>query len=225
MPVYVYALLAQAPDSPPGNGMAGECVRICRSGDLFAAVGDMARAPVVDAEGLRAHDTVVRRLTTMVDAVLPARFGSLLADDEALSRLVAVRTVELTDALRLVAGREQMTLRVYGEPVAGASAIVDEPSPSTPGTAYLSERLRAERHARAVPEIAWLRPVLATFIIAERVERHHTRPLLASVHHLIPRGRASTYLAVLERAAVSTRPVRVIPSGPWPPYAFAPDAA
>jgi gas vesicle protein GvpL/GvpF len=223
MPVYIYALLGEAPGSPPGDGIGGECVRICRSGGLFAAVGDLPSAPVANAERLRAHDAVVRRLTTMADAVLPARFGSILPDDEALSRLVAGRAAELAGALRLVAGREQMTLRVYGEPVAGGAG--DEPAAATSGAAYLGERLRAERRARAAPEIDWLRPSLATLIAAERVERHHTPPLLASVHHLIPRGRASAYLAALARATGRERPVHVVPSGPWPPYAFAPEAA
>jgi hypothetical protein len=75
-----------------------------------------------------------------------------------------------------------------------------------------------------VPEIAWLRPALRRLVAAERAERHDAAaPLLASVHHLIPRGEAAAYLSAVAGASSVERPVRVVASGPWPPYAFAPE--
>ena len=46
--------------------------------------------------------------------------------------------------------------------------------------------------------------------------------LLASVYHLIDRGDAAAYHAVVDHADLGT--VRVVATGPWPPYAFAPEA-
>jgi hypothetical protein len=43
---------------------------------------------------------------------------------------------------------------------------------------------------------------------------------VASIYHLIPAGSAPRYRAALDAAAREAG-VRVIVSGPWPPYAFA----
>jgi hypothetical protein len=52
--------------------------------------------------------------------------------------------------------------------------------------------------------------------------RHDTPPLLASVYHLIDRGAADAYRTAIEAAPQST--ARIVATGPWPPYAFAPEA-
>jgi len=57
----------------------------------------------------------------------------------------------------------------------------------------------------------------------ERRQRHERPPLLASVYHLVPRDGLDAYRAALDAATRKAR-VRVSSSGPWPPYAFAPDA-
>jgi len=120
------------------------------------------------------------------------------------------REAELTEALALVRGREQMTLRVHGTP--GAS-----PSSGGPGTRYLEER----RRAQSLPELEPLRAALSGLVRAERVERHTEPGLLASVYHLIDRGSAQAY-----RQAVESTPLlglRVTLSGPWPAWSFVPE--
>jgi len=46
--------------------------------------------------------------------------------------------------------------------------------------------------------------------------------LLASVYHLVPRESLDAYQAAVTTAARNAG-LRVTTSGPWPPYAFAPD--
>jgi gas vesicle protein GvpL/GvpF len=218
--LYVYALL----DGPPRaavTGLAAEPLHMVTLGNFVAAVGEMADAPTVEAHTLRGHDAVVRALAASADAVLPARFGCFVADEAALREALLPRARELDDALRLVRGCEQMTVRVYGDP---AAEPADEPAPAAgPGTDYLVGRLRERRRARAVPELDPVRPALASLVRDERAQRHHTPPLLASVYHLIERGRAEAYRDAVARAGVSLGSVRLTTSGPWPPYAFAPE--
>jgi len=76
--------------------------------------------------------------------------------------------------------------------------------------------------AREAPELEPLRPWLEPLVRAERVTRHDTPPLIASVYHLIDRGAGAAYLAAVERVALAA--ARVVATGPWPPYAFAPEA-
>jgi Gas vesicle synthesis protein GvpL/GvpF len=188
-----------------------------------AAVGEMAERPAVSEATLRAHDAVIRRLADTVDAILPVRFGALLSES-ALTDALAARGRELTEALALVAGREQMTLRLMGEavPRRAPAAVSDHPELG-PGARYLAARRAEWRRAREAPELEPLRPALQPLVRAERVTRHDAPPLLASVYHLIDRGASAAYLSAVERAGGPT-PVRIVVTGPWPPYAFAPEA-
>ena len=183
----------------------------------------MAERPAVSEATLRAHDAVIRRLADTVDAILPVRFGSLLSES-ALTDALAVRGRELTEALALVAGREQMTLRLMGEAAPRpAPAAAPEHPELGPGARYLATRRAEWRRAHEAPELEPLRPALQPLVRAERVTRHETPPLLASVYHLIDRGASAVYRGAVERAG-SAALVRIVATGPWPPYAFAPEA-
>jgi hypothetical protein len=168
---------------------------------------------------LRGHDATVRRLARGVDALLPFRFGTVVPGAGELRRRLAPRAVELRRALALVAGREQMTLRVFGAPAARRRRGPVARPAGRPGARYLAARLREV----AVPEIDPIRPAVTAFVRAERAERHQSPPLLASVYHLVDRGRSPAYRAALRRAAPAADGVRLRVSGPWPPYAFAPE--
>src|SRR5207253_2273443 len=136
-------------------------------------------------------------------------------DDAALRLALAGREQELRDALALVRGREQMTLRVHGP---GAPAPAFAP-PAGPGTRYLEER----RRARRLPELDPLRGALSQVVRAERVERHSEPGLLASVYHLIDRGASPAYVSTVEATAIEG--LRLAVSGPWPAWSFAPEVA
>jgi len=225
--VYVYALLGEAPRPDVGAGLCAEPLRVVRVGDLVAAVGEMSERPPVSEATLRAHDAVVRRLAGAVDAILPVRFGSLLSES-ALADALGARARELREALALVAGREQMTLRLLGEATPGPAAAPAPDHPADgdlgPGARYLAARRAEWRRAHEAPELEPLRPALQPLVRAERVTRHDTPPLLASVYHLVDRGGVAAYRAAVEDGAAAVAPLRVVATGPWAPYAFAPEA-
>lgn len=225
--LYVYAVV-ETQARVTGAGLAGEPLRLVPCDQLAAVVGEMAETPAVDAPALRAHDAVVRAVAQSADAILPARFGCFVKDETALRDALQPRARELREALCLVRGCEQMTVRVYGRdattPAGDERATTERAAAPRPGTDYLVSRQRERRRAHEVPELDPLRPALATLVRDERAQRHRTPPLLASVYHLIERGQAAAYQETLTRAAASLDGVRVTASGPWPPYAFAPEA-
>jgi Gas vesicle synthesis protein GvpL/GvpF len=178
-------------------------VRALPVGGLFALAGDVAEAPALDAEALRAYESAVRRLAAACDAFLPARFGSVVDEVD-----LGSGEPDLRAALALVRGREQMTLRVFGPRI--------ELERSS-GTAYLQSR----RKERALAELDPLRAALGPLAQAERVEAHDGTELRASVYHLIPRGTSAEYLRLVKSVPLS---VNVVPSGPWPAWSFAPEA-
>jgi hypothetical protein len=204
----VYAVLG--PETPAAP--AASRLRYVPCGGLTVAVRAAARAPAPRPPALRRHAELVRRLWDAAPAVLPARFGSLVADEAELRRELRPRLRELRAALKLVRGRAQMTLRVFH---AGRPRPV--PAPST-GRQYLDARSAWSRGAD-VPGLPALLEALRPLRAAERIERHTTPPLAASVYHLVDRGRLAEYRRLLARRRGRLR-VRL--SGPWPPYAFAP---
>lgn len=223
MSQYVYALLAEPPRGDAGRGLGAEPLRFVRIDSVLAAVGDMAAAPPVTPATLRAHDAVVRRLAAAVDAILPVRFGTLLDGERALADAVAERAPRLREALALVAGREQMTLRVFGNaaPVGDVEPIASELGP---GARYLESRRRQAQRDADVPELAPMRTRLTALVRAEHAQRHDAPPLLATVYHLIDRGAAAAYLDAVAASAAALAPTRAVATGPWPPYAFAPES-
>jgi hypothetical protein len=221
--VYLYAVLGSRPASDCGVGICAERLRLVAVGELVAVVGDVPLTPEPSAMTLRTQDAVCRRLAAEIDAVLPARFGTIVADDGALTETLARRSAQLARALGRVAGCEQMTLRVWGESPA-PPPVATSAGPG-PGRRYLAERSRAHAHAQSVPELAPLRERLAELIRAEVAERHDRPPLLATVQHLVRRGTSTRYLEHVDAARDDVKPWRVSATGPWLPYAFGEDAA
>jgi hypothetical protein len=221
--LYLYALVDEEPAGPLGEGIAGEPLRLVRGISCIAAVaGELPERPRPDRGALERQDAVVRRLAGLFGAIVPARFGEAFADEAALAGRLEPRGQELAAALALVRGCVQMTLRVFGEPAAAAGA----PEPAGgPGTRYLEGRRRESERARSLPEIDPLRAALLPLLRAERIERHEAGgPLLGTVYHLIASAQAAAYLAALEAGRQEIGGRRVAATGPWPPYAFAPEA-
>jgi hypothetical protein len=224
--LYVYALVAKAPSERLGSGMSGEALRVVSCGKLLAVVGDLSAPPPVTSTTLREHDRTIRRMSGITDAVLPLRFGSMVDGEIELARRLEPAEAALEAALVRVAGREQMTVRVYerpahGEVITRSTAAPEAADDLGPGARYLLERRRAHEHD---PHRAALDAVLAapaSFIRAQRIESHGSPPLIASIHHLIDRGRGEAYAAALHAGTADLVQAAVTVSGPWPPYAFA----
>lgn len=210
--LYVYALLGVRPDQRPSE--AG--CQVIGAGNLFAAVAEIERPLAVDEQSLRLHDQTVRELAASVEAILPVRFNSVFANEASLAQALAAREPELLLALELVTNREQMTVRVHAEPETSSTAVEAE-LPAT-GTSYLLAKKRLQDRDILARSIEAIHLRVEGLIRAERIERH--KPVLASVFHLIDRGRSGEYAAALADSAANE--VRFTFSGPWPPYAFGP---
>lgn len=221
MTVYLYALVDGEPSGPLGEGLAGEPLRRVHRGGFAAVVGDLPRKPEPDRDTLQAQDAVVRRLAEIFTALLPARFGEAFADEAVLQDRIAGQASGIAESLALVRGCVQMTLRVFGDP----EPVDQQPEPTGgPGARYLETRRRESERARSIPEIDPLREALRPWLRAERIERREAGLLLGTAYHLVLRDQTGAYLAALEAAGERIGGRRVSASGPWPPYAFGPEA-
>jgi len=151
-----------------------------------------------------------------VDDLLPARFGAFV-DERELEEILAIRRDVIQEALDLVHGRVQMTIRIRESAPAARRPDVAGSGAATTGTAYLEARRAAAVHT-VPPGAASMTVPVRHLVAAERSENRHGQSA-ASIYHLIERRHVNQY-----RAALSTVQSSIITvSGPWPPFAFAPD--
>jgi hypothetical protein len=222
--ICVYALIASSSSRLIASGMNGERLRAIRAGRITALVGELRRAPKPTLANLQRYAMVIEAAAAQTPAILPVRFGTAMADLDEVVFVLRSRQDTLRRRLRAVRGRAQMTLRVVAESVAAGSDPGDNPSPGsdpsdgpTQGTKYLQQRARTAARAREIPGFAPIRAALKRWVKDERVEK---RAGVATVNHLVARGSVSAYRSAAERAAQRAG-LRVILTGPFPPYAFA----
>jgi hypothetical protein len=221
--LYVYGVAAGL-GRTLGRGMKRERLRAIRHRALSMIVGEMEAPPLAAPDLLRAHDAAVRRLSARSEALLPARFGSVVADEAEARRALRTQAADLAPALRLVRGCVQMTLRVFGTAAPPPASKPSRPEVADvgPGLRYLLARAQEQEAAQSLPEIEALRRELAPLVRAERIERHGRTGLVGTAYHLVERGRLSAYRAAVRRASPGVSPLRLHLSGPWAPYAFGP---
>jgi hypothetical protein len=213
---YVFALVDRAPSRSMGAGISGP-LSIRGVAGAFAVIERRADVPPAAFGTLHKHQAVVSRLARQVPAILPVRFGTLLERGE-LDEALEERDVEIAQAFDLVRDRVQFTWR--------ASRRSPRPSrprdPVTSGTQYLR---RAARLANPPPPAVFrpLRATLAPLAVRQRYQPG-TATLPESLYHLVARDDVRRYAAAA--AALSELPEPSVPltmTGPFPPFAFAPE--
>ncbi len=211
---YVYALLA--PPVEPGRRGPETSLELLEIDGIVAALEHRDRIPGLTAAALRRQHAIVTALAARTDAILPARFGTLL-DVGDLRQEIARRGPAIRRALRKVRGSVQMTIRFPGW-------VPPPPSPRQAGTGREYLLQQAERSRATLPPGAErLRQPLERLAAAERIDRA-AGPLPAAIHHLVRSTRVDEYRQRFEtlRAGQRDRP-RAQLSGPMPPFAFVPE--
>jgi len=216
MPWYVFALVDRPPGKRQGRGLASAlAVREVPGG--FAVVERRADVPPAELGSLTKHDAVVARLAASVPAILPVRFGTLLELDE-MDEALEDREEELAEAFELVRGRVQFTWRVArgARGAQGAQGARGAKDPMS-GTEYL---LRAA--GKAAPPVAFrtIREKTRPIVAAERYQAA-TPSLPESLYHLVERDDIERYQGMAATLAAAAPATRV--TGPFPPFAFAPE--
>lgn len=205
--IYVHALS----DTPvmPWEEDDGRRIESIPVGGLFAVGERRADTPAMTEAELQRQHAIVQRIAEAAPAVLPARFGSLV-DESELTAIVRQRSTAIAAAFALVRGNVQMTIRFA---VAGPKA----PSGvAASGREYLQRRRDDLSPPLPAPGDRALRAVRA-FVVDER--RKATDVGRVAVFHLVRREDVTDYRVAIAEAAFPGMSV----SGPFPPFAFAPE--
>jgi hypothetical protein len=168
---------------------------------------------------LLAHHDIISGLAAHMD-VLPARFPTWLADEDALRSELERRRADLVEALERVHGRVELAVTALWT---AAPEDLPPPRAATPGRQYLLGRQQAfsgsdQRRVRARA----LADDTERLIGSDLVEIQHqvcpSATVALSSAVLVPRASAEKVKARLLRAE---HDVRILINGPWPPYTFA----
>ena len=221
---YVFALVDRIPSGPVGKGLTG-ALSVRKLAGALVVVERRADVPPVEFGSLKKHQDVVARLAARVPAILPVRFGTLL-ESEHLEEAVQERDDEIAEAFDLVRGRVQFTWRLgrrseagdRRSEVGGRTGEIRSGQPKS-GTAYLHKAARA---ANPAPPAAFgtLRTKLAPLIAGQRYQPG-TAALPEALYHLVEQKRADRYVTAAA-AVTKARPALTV-TGPFPPFAFAPE--
>ncbi|MGH8638681.1 MAG: GvpL/GvpF family gas vesicle protein [Burkholderiales bacterium] len=216
--LHVYAIAGAG--LPPRVRVRGHSLRTLPIGQAHVVVEAHRGRIEPTPESLQEQHAIVVNLAERAGSLLPARFGSVLTD-AALHAIVLDHQPEILDALALVDGRRQMTVRVFGPP----DSSVPEIDRASTGTAFLESRRARVHHVPA--EVETIRLALGPRAVRERVDVGQAGGLRVTVFHLVDREKIHTYreqAASLQTLLESTQErVRVTVTGPWPAFAFAPE--
>ena len=231
MSLYVYCLgddLSGAAFEGLG-GVCGARARVLALGSLAAVVsepGDVA----VNEENLLAHNRV-NAAALAVTTPLPCRFGTRAAP-ERLAEYAAANAEALAAALARVRGRVEMSVKLMAKSEVGSrkaeveneAAGVVEASAGA-GTAFLLKKRReflGEEGARRRAEdaAAWLASGVGELARETAARLSPSEAIFVRAAHLVESARVAEYRARLRALAAERRDLRLLISGPWPPYSF-----
>jgi hypothetical protein len=220
---YVFALVDAVPFRGAGKGLTG-ALALRKLAGAFAVVERRADVPPIAFGTLKKHQDVVSRLAKQVPAILPVRFGTLL-DGPDLAEALEERVEEIAEAFDLVRGRVQFTWRAAGRPRREAGGARREAGSARRETAALSgtQYLRQAASAANPPPPAVFRPLqtaLAPLAVRQRYQPG-TAALPEAVYHLVAAADVRGYTTAA--AALGRTSPRLTMTGPFAPFAFAPE--
>jgi hypothetical protein len=230
---YVFALVDARPSGSSGTGLSGALVLRAIPGG-WAVVERRGDVPPVEFGSLKRHHQVVSQFAARVPAILPVRFGTLLETSE-LADALRDREEEIGDAFALVRDRVQFTWRRPSASIKGGRPKTQNGRRKTEngdekiltgrfqsagsGAEYLR---RAARAANPPPpaSLASLRSTVMPLVVAERYQPA-TSSVPDTLYHLVDKTVVARYAVLAD--GLKPGHLRLTRTGPWPPFAFAPE--
>lgn len=209
MSVVVYGIARTGEATIDGVGIEHAPLRALHADPLLAIISDHAGpAPRRTPETLWEYEQIVERITAR-HPLVPARFGSVLDDDDAVLEMLAARRQQFLEALDRIGGAVEVALSASWPPV-----VVDNPQT---GSGYLSARLQMRRRGREIADELMPLGKLARNFRCELPARP-AQPMRCA--YLLDRDRVDEFAAVVEHLDEQLTGVDLVCTGPWPPYSF-----
>jgi Gas vesicle synthesis protein GvpL/GvpF len=197
----------------PGPALPeGAPLKMVRANGL-AAVCAPAGSDELSPDALWRHEEVVEALMENRD-LLPVRYGTRVESEGAATRVLAQRHDELSAALDRVRGAVELSLRI-----GRGSDLGTAPREPTTGREYM--RARA---CSAFAREAAFRTVHEPLSVLARESRElpaRADDELLRMAYLVDRRVVASFTSLVERLDDANPALRLLCTGPWPPYSFA----
>jgi hypothetical protein len=212
----LYGVTGEGAGAEDLRGVAGTPVGRIAAAGLVVLVSEHDHLPPLSEETLWDFEHVIESAMKS-GAVLPVRFGTLLATAADVKRMLETRRDELMAKLEQVRGAVELSVRgvwpAAQRPVAAASADT--------GTDYMRARLAPQRRARELA--AQVHAHLDDFARASR-HRILTRDTVpVSAAFLIDQGTETEFVRAVTGLDAGLDDTELVCTGPWPPYSFVGD--
>lgn len=226
--IYVYAVAESFPHARAQiTGLRDGAVEFfCHAGLLAAVTRHGSQTIEPTADNIWRHEQVIEQIMQMAN-LLPARFATVVANDDALRVTLERHRQALTNGLERVRGCVELGLRARWR----SETSKADPSKmwgDMSGRQYMLQRADAERlRERAAEEAERLAEMLHSPLAA--LARASTRRLMAapslpfSAAYLVENPDVEPFRRQVRSLAASASDVQLLCTGPWPPYHFAPE--
>lgn len=232
--IYLYAV-SDRPELPLPieSGLEGAPLASLPYQEIAAVVSPLDTASIQATEAhLWQHEAVVEAL--MADrAVLPVRFGTLLADETATLSALERRYASFVVDLARVRDRVELGLRVLWEseanpPPAAAPCHADKNPGARSGSdgwAYMLARLEEDRQLQAqrrqAEELAADIHLPLARLVADSTRQVLVTPrLLLTAAYLVEQGQVVAFRREVEALRKAYPDLDFLCTGPWPAYSF-----
>ncbi|MEU6096338.1 GvpL/GvpF family gas vesicle protein [Streptomyces sp. NPDC047079] len=236
MSTYVYGIAAAShPSLPTGMGGVGEParpVRVLIRGELAAIVSDAPEGLRPKRRDLLAHQNVLSEAAAG-GSILPMRFGSVAADDDAVTGVLAERVDHYRERLDVLGGKVEYNVKASHDQEAVLHRVMAENAEiralaeanrKADGGSYedrlrLGEMVAAAVQSREGEDAAQVQRALETVAEAVSVGPESTG-WLANVSFLVDRDSSAAFLNAVEEVRKAHPHLDVRVNGPLPPYSF-----
>jgi Gas vesicle synthesis protein GvpL/GvpF len=207
------------------TGIQGNQIFLYPASDLAVIVSEYSPSQNLNSHAGVEHARVISDCFK-TSTVLPFRFGTVFADDDALRRSIRSNQRQFLTNIDRLRGKAEMHLKVLlddccREQVRRYSA---EPVPNV-GKGYLSNlrenaALQRERQTKARAVTVQMHRMFLPLAEEVSCKRMESGKMLLDIAHLIDSNCIERYQNKYSSASVLMKDCHMQLSGPWPPYHF-----
>jgi hypothetical protein len=223
----IYAYCVVPPGHVPMAGITGlddKAVELVPIGEVALWVSRLPR-PTGTVEQITAHNKVVEAAVTDEVTPVPLRFGQWLDDEPAWHAAMADKTASYKEKLQEFSGCLEFGIRVLDPNAPTGARDVQQPAAAS-GYEYMqalreSSKLANQRRVVADQARQQIHNSLQHLVRAEREEEPRTPHAVITLSHLVARPHFEEYRERARGLREVLPELRLLLSGPWPPYSFA----
>lgn len=206
------------------SGIQENQVFLYPASDLAVIVSEYSPLDPLNQKAAMDHARVIAECFKS-STVLPFRFGTVFADDEALRRSIRSNQRQFLANIDRLRGKAEMHLKVMLDDCCPDQVRRAIPDAGTVGRQYLSNlresaSLQRERQTKARAVSVQMHRMFSPLAEEVSCKRTDAGKMLLDIAHLIENKCVERYQNKYSSASVALKDCQMQLSGPWPPYHF-----